>query len=134
MQSCSLVTARRSEHNGRSGSIAAHRSAAAVAGTRGVFADPAGHDPSREAADRRGAEQIALKWEGVKHVLIALLRRLDSIYLRAGAHHVLAVFAKRGSGTFLKPVVHLLQGMDSGVTVPLAAQLALQSLRDTGPA
>jgi HEAT repeat protein len=97
-----------------------------------ALVDALADDPSDEVRWAAAEALIALQWEGVKHVLIALLRR-DTVYLRGGAHHVLAVFAKRRSGAFLKPVVHLLGAMDSGVTVPLAAQRALESLRTTGP-
>jgi HEAT repeat protein len=90
-------------------------------------------DPSEDVRWVAGEALIGLGWEGVKHVLIALLRKADSNSLCIGAHHVLARFAKRKSGRFLKPVLEGLHGFEPGVHTPLAALTALKSLRKAGP-
>jgi HEAT repeat protein len=101
------------------------------------IADPAASDALAESLNDEsagvrwiaGEALIAIGWEGVRQVLVALLRRSDSTALCTSAHHVLSHFAKHRSGEFLKPVLDRLEGAEPGVSVPLAALTALGHLR-----
>jgi HEAT repeat protein len=112
----------------------------AVKALEGI-ADPASADALAEALNDEsagvrwsaGEALIKIGWEGVKQVLLALLRRSDSTSLCTAAHHVLTHFAHHKSGEFLKPVIERLQGPEPGVSVPPAALTALGHLRESGP-
>lgn len=101
------------------------------------IADPAAADALAEALNDEsagvrwiaGEALIAIGWEGVKQVLVVLLRRSDSTALCTSAHHVLSHFAKHRSGEYLKPVLERLEGVEPAVSVPLAALSALGHLR-----
>lgn len=104
------------------------------------IADPAAVDALAETLDDEsagvrwtaGEALIAIGWEGVKQVLVVLLRKSDSTSLCTAAHHVLSHFAKQKSGEFLKPVLERLEGAEPAVSVPLTALTALQELRTLG--
>ena len=101
------------------------------------IADPAAADALAESLNDEsagvrwiaGEALVAIGWEGVRQVLLNLLRRSDSTALCTSAHHVLSHFAKHRSGEFLKPVLERLEGVEPGVSVPLAALDALGHLR-----
>jgi HEAT repeat protein len=101
------------------------------------IADPAAADALAEALNDEsagirwtaGEALIAIGWEGVRQVLLNLLRKSDSTALCTSAHHVLSHFAKHRTGEFLKPVLERLEGVQPGVSVPIAALNALGHIR-----
>ncbi len=101
------------------------------------IADPAAADALAEALNDEsagvrwtaGEALITIGWEGVRQVLLNLLRKSDSTALCTSAHHVLSHFAKHRSGEFLKPVLDRLEGVEPGVSVPIAALNALGHIR-----
>jgi len=105
------------------------------------IADPASANALVDALDDEsagvrwtaGEALVAIGWEGVKQILVALLRRADSTALCTAAHHALSHFAKRRSGEFLRPVLERLEGPEPAVSVPLAALEALSHLRAWDP-
>jgi HEAT repeat protein len=103
----------------------------------GGIADPAAVDALTEALNDEsdgvrwaaGEALIAIGWDGVKQVLVTLLRKSDSNAVCTAAHHVLSHFAKQKTGEYLKPVLERLDGEEPAVRVPLAALTALAHLR-----
>jgi HEAT repeat protein len=101
------------------------------------IADPAAADALAEALNDEiagvrwiaGEALIAIGWEGVRQVLVVLLRKSDTTAICTSAHHVLSHFAKHRSGEFLKPVLERLEGVEPAVSVPIAALTALGHLR-----
>ncbi len=71
----------------------------------------------------------ALKREGLKPLLRALMERSDSVWLRQGAHYVLRCLAEQGFHEVVAPVLAALEGRQPTLEVPQAAFAALQSLK-----
>ena len=103
--------------------------------------DPAAADALVEVLDHENDEVrwvaaqalIALGPEGLKQTLYALLTKAHSIDVRKGAHHVVAHFAQRMSGSFLKPLLASFGGFEPAVEIPLAALNALHELQQQIP-
>ena len=68
-----------------------------------------------------------------KDALVPLLKALignsDSVWLRGSAHHLLTDMYLDELEEVLKPVITALEGLEPSVTVPVAAEIALDKLR-----
>ncbi|WP_448590493.1 HEAT repeat domain-containing protein [Thermoflexus hugenholtzii] len=71
---------------------------------------------------------LRLDVDGLRAVLQALVHHSDSPWLREGTRHVLKALAARGHATELLPVLEAMDGLEPALTVPPAAQRALDSL------
>jgi HEAT repeat protein len=71
---------------------------------------------------------LRLDETGLRALLEALVHHSDSPWLREGARHVLKALAARGHRTELLPVLEAMDGLEPALTVPPAAQRALDSI------
>jgi HEAT repeat protein len=73
---------------------------------------------------------IAMGSEGLANLLLALIDRADSVWLRDGAHHVLHDLAERDDDLAedLRPVLSALESGAPSVEVPLGAKNTLAML------
>jgi HEAT repeat protein len=66
-------------------------------------------------------------------ILKALIERVDSVWMREGAHHVLHDLAQEGElKEVLQPVLAALEDVDASVEVPFVAKTALGMLENIG--
>lgn len=102
----------------------------------GQIADPVAAPALVRALQDRG---FGIRWlaadglidlgrEGVVPLLQALVKRSGSVRLRQGAHRVLHELARGQLKNVLQPVVAALEGMESSLAAPLAAETALEAL------
>jgi sporulation protein YlmC with PRC-barrel domain len=70
---------------------------------------------------------IAVRREGLKPLLQALIQRSDSDWLRQGAHHVLHELARTGFEE-VRPVLAALEDIEPSIEVPPVAQTTLDTL------
>ena len=101
------------------------------------IADPAATDALVKALDDEdqdvrwvaGEAMIALKRDAVKPLLNSLIKSHDSAGLYRSAHHVLHDLSKlQDLGPLLAPVLEALDQSQPGVSVPVAAFAAIESL------
>ena len=71
---------------------------------------------------------IALERAALPSLLQALMAHSESVWLREGAHHVLCTLSDPVTQSLLAPVCAALEGIESELTIPPAAQKALQEL------
>jgi HEAT repeat protein len=71
---------------------------------------------------------MALKRAALPSLLQALMAHSESAWLRQGAHHILCTFSDPATQKLLAPVCAALEGIESDLTIPPAAQKALQKL------
>ena len=71
---------------------------------------------------------IAMRRDGLRAVLRALMHGADSVWLRQGAHHVLREFSRNGIEETTGPVLQALEKMEPELAVPHAAARALERL------
>jgi HEAT repeat protein len=71
---------------------------------------------------------IALERAALPSVLQALMAHSESVWLRQGAHHILCTVSDPATQRLLAPVCAALEGIESELTIPPAAQKALQEL------
>jgi HEAT repeat protein len=64
-------------------------------------------------------------------LLEALVERSDSPWMREGAHHVLHDIDKGGINEIIVPVLDALEGMEAHLEAPIAAEAALNKLRQS---
>ncbi len=75
---------------------------------------------------------IGLGRDAIRPLLEALTRDFDSLWLRQSAHHILHVFKDDGTlSETEEKVFQALEDIEPAVSVPWAANKALQSLRNT---
>jgi len=72
---------------------------------------------------------VALGRDGLEPLLMALLERPDSDWLRDGSHHVCHDLARTESGEFLRPLLVALDQLEPQTAVPQAAYAVLNELR-----
>jgi HEAT repeat protein len=73
---------------------------------------------------------IGFRRSAIPAILEALMKDSDSIWLRQSAHHILHVFKDSGNLTAAEGKVYrALEDVEPGMTVPWAAERALESLR-----
>jgi HEAT repeat protein len=86
-------------------------------------------DSAYEVRWRAAEALVALGRDSLAPLLEALVQRLDSVWLREGAHHVLRALSKEGHLT--ESSIKVLMALDDGtalVSVPWAAERALEAL------
>jgi HEAT repeat protein len=71
---------------------------------------------------------IALERAALPSLLQALKAHSESVWLRQGAHHILCTLSDPATQSLLAPVCAALEGIESDLTIPPAAQKALQEL------
>ncbi len=76
---------------------------------------------------------IALGHRAVVPLLRALLGKADSAYFRLAAHHVLRALEGRGMDPYIQPVLKALDSVEPSITVPPAAEDALDLARSNPP-
>jgi HEAT repeat protein len=64
---------------------------------------------------------VAMKHKGLKALLLALIERPDTIWLREGAHHICHELVRKELFRQLVPLLKALEQPDPEVSVPLAA-------------
>jgi hypothetical protein len=72
---------------------------------------------------------IALGYKGLAPLLKALTERPQSVWLRAGAHHILHDLAKAGLHKRMASLLKTLEGVEPEIEVPPAARKLLNTLR-----
>ncbi len=76
-----------------------------------------------------GQGLVALGRDGLVALLRAMMEEPASVRRREGAHHVLRILAQRGQADVVGPVLAAIEGVQPGLTVPLAAHAALHKLQ-----
>jgi HEAT repeat protein len=71
---------------------------------------------------------IALESAALPSLLKALMAHSESVWLRQGAHHILCTVSDPATQSLLAPVCAALEGIESALTTPPAAQKVLQAL------
>jgi HEAT repeat protein len=101
------------------------------------IADPRAAQALLKAMDDRDQDvrwiaaeaMIALGREAVVPLLTALIEQAESVEFCRSAHHVLSGLPPQQAGPVLTPVLRALETQTPALTVPLAAEAALERLR-----
>jgi HEAT repeat protein len=104
----------------------------------GQIGDPAAVQALIKALEDKMFDVRWLAAEGLisigRVVLVPLLQVLmdhpDSLWLQEGVHHVLHDLNKGDLTEILRPVIFALEGFEPSVEAPLAAEIALEALKD----
>jgi HEAT repeat protein len=75
---------------------------------------------------------ISFGYIGLEPLLHALIEHPDVASLREGAHHVLHVLGEMGMSQLVAPVLAALDSVSPATSVPVAAQHAINQMRETG--